>query len=164
MDRASLKRGSFSGRGSGSGCGIGPQWNGKKLTLHVDHRDGDWTNCQQENLRFLCPNCHSQEETSTNSKTYIVHTCKRCCTNFRSRVNSKGVPDHDFCSSRCGGSVATQTEKGTWPTSEKLKKLVWSSPVEIVAVTIGVSGSAVKKRCRRLGIQTPPRGYWSKSR
>jgi hypothetical protein len=31
--------------------------------LHVDHRDGDSLNRVAENLRFLCPNCHSQTPT-----------------------------------------------------------------------------------------------------
>ncbi|NDB82938.1 MAG: HNH endonuclease, partial [Alphaproteobacteria bacterium] len=32
-------------------------------TLQLDHIDGDPYNHQLENLRFLCPNCHSQTET-----------------------------------------------------------------------------------------------------
>jgi hypothetical protein len=41
-------------------CGQGPTWNGKPLMLQVDHKDGDNLNDELENLRFLCPNCHSQ--------------------------------------------------------------------------------------------------------
>jgi len=44
-------------------CGNNGAWNNKSLTLHVDHKDGDWSNCVKENLRFLCPNCHSQTNT-----------------------------------------------------------------------------------------------------
>lgn len=44
-------------------CGQGPKWNGKPLTLPIDHRDGDWSNNDKDNLRFLCPNCHSQTST-----------------------------------------------------------------------------------------------------
>ncbi|MCE4945858.1 HNH endonuclease [Streptomyces albulus] len=40
-------------------CGIEPVWQGEPLPLEVDHVDGDWRNNRIENLRFLCPNCHS---------------------------------------------------------------------------------------------------------
>ncbi len=44
-------------------CGTGTEWNGLPLVLHIDHIDGDWLNNTRENLRFLCPHCHSQTET-----------------------------------------------------------------------------------------------------
>lgn len=44
-------------------CCLGPKWNGEKLVLQIDHKDGDFLNNRLENLRFLCPNCHSQTET-----------------------------------------------------------------------------------------------------
>lgn len=46
-----------------STCGIQNAWLGQLLRLHVDHINGDWQDCRQENLRFLCPNCHSQTST-----------------------------------------------------------------------------------------------------
>ena len=39
-------------------CGL-TEWQGEKLSLHLDHIDGDNTNNSIENLRILCPNCHS---------------------------------------------------------------------------------------------------------
>ena len=46
-----------------AGCGNGGVWMLRPITLHVDHIDGDHHNCEEQNLRFLCPNCHSQTPT-----------------------------------------------------------------------------------------------------
>jgi hypothetical protein len=40
-------------------CGTEARWLGEPLPLEVDHIDGDWRNNRIENLRLLCPNCHS---------------------------------------------------------------------------------------------------------
>ena len=45
-------------------CHIGPEWNGKALSLQVDHIDGNSDNNLPDNLRLLCPNCHTQQPTS----------------------------------------------------------------------------------------------------
>lgn len=44
-------------------CGIDSTWNQQALVLQVDHKDGNCRNNKFENLRFLCPNCHSQTPT-----------------------------------------------------------------------------------------------------
>lgn len=43
-------------------CGIS-NWLDKPLTLEIDHIDGIRYHNNPENLRFLCPNCHSQTDT-----------------------------------------------------------------------------------------------------
>ena len=40
-------------------CGLS-DWNGKPITLQVDHINGDPSNHKPKNLQLLCPNCHSQ--------------------------------------------------------------------------------------------------------
>jgi len=54
------------------GCHVGSIYNGKPITLHIDHRDGNWNNNSEHNLRFLCPNCHSQTNTYGNKKRNIM--------------------------------------------------------------------------------------------
>lgn len=51
-----------------SECGVKEIYNNKPLVLHIDHIDGNWSNNKPENLRFLCPNCHSQTKTFGNKK------------------------------------------------------------------------------------------------
>lgn len=43
-------------------CGI-RDWNNKPITLQFDHIDGNPDNNTKENIRMICPNCHSQTET-----------------------------------------------------------------------------------------------------
>ncbi|MDP9182252.1 MAG: HNH endonuclease [Actinomycetota bacterium] len=45
------------------GCGTDPTWRGEPLILMIDHTNGDYRDNRRENLRFLCPNCHSQTST-----------------------------------------------------------------------------------------------------
>jgi 5-methylcytosine-specific restriction endonuclease McrA len=38
------------------------EWRGGPLRLEIDHIDGDYHNNLATNLRFLCPNCHTQTD------------------------------------------------------------------------------------------------------
>lgn len=42
-------------------CGISV-WNGKEITLQVDHINGNSGDDSPSNVRLICPNCHSQTE------------------------------------------------------------------------------------------------------
>ena len=43
-------------------CGI-TEHNKKSIVMQLDHENGDSSDHRKENLRLLCPNCHSQTET-----------------------------------------------------------------------------------------------------
>lgn len=44
-------------------CGNTGTWNGKELTLQLEHKNGIHNDHRLSNLEFLCPNCHSQTDT-----------------------------------------------------------------------------------------------------
>jgi 5-methylcytosine-specific restriction endonuclease McrA len=45
-----------------SECGLS-DWNGKPLAVQIDHVNGIKDDWRLDNLRMLCPNCHSQTPT-----------------------------------------------------------------------------------------------------
>lgn len=57
-------------------------WLGKDIKLQVDHIDGNVKNSLPSNLRWICPNCHSQTHTwgSNNIKEENRHKLKTTIT------------------------------------------------------------------------------------
>ena len=43
-------------------CGL-RDWRGQPISMHIDHINGVREDHRLQNLRMLCPNCHSQTET-----------------------------------------------------------------------------------------------------
>lgn len=61
-------------------CSLGPTWNDKPLSLQLDHINGNHYDNRLENLRMICPNCHTQTDTFTgkNKRKYERRVCSNC--------------------------------------------------------------------------------------
>jgi predicted transcriptional regulator len=139
-------------------CELGTKWKGKSLVLTLDHINGDNRDNRLSNIRLLCPNCHSQTPTfaGRSAKTYpkVRPMCVACEADIKNGAKY-------FCSNKCR---ADQDQRTVWPEPKELKKLVWELPTSHIARKLGVSDVAVSKRCKKYGIEKPPRGYWAKKR
>lgn len=73
VNRATLRRAAFKVIDYKCSCGNIGEWVGLKLTLQLDHKNGVGNDNRKENLRWLCPNCHSQTESfAGKSSTFIA--------------------------------------------------------------------------------------------
>ena len=53
-------------------CGLTDNWQNQKLILQLDHINGNRRDNRLENLRWLCPNCHSQTHSFAGKKCRMV--------------------------------------------------------------------------------------------
>lgn len=134
-------------------CGIRDEWNGRKLSLHLDHINGVNDDNRIENLRFLCPNCHSQTETFGSKRFKKNKKCEDCGT---------GVSNSSKCCFKCAAKIRPQVHKKLFISKEELEKLVWEMPTISIAEKFNVSDKTIEKKCKKLQIRKPPRGYWVK--
>jgi ribosomal protein L44E len=139
------------------GCGL-TEWMNKPIALQLDHIDGNKKNNAKENLRILCPNCHSQTHTYAGKRNTEYRTvekysaCKKCGKKIL--LNSK------LCLN-CNGF---SKRKVNHPSKEELEKMIWEKSTVKIAKDYGVSDNAVAKWCKNYGISKPPRGYWMKNK
>ena len=126
-----------------SECSLSNSWNGKPITLQVDHISGDRFDNRIENLRFLCPNCHTQ--TSTYGRMNNARPYKYCACGVRIGHKSTTCRDH---SHKKGGPGKT---KIAWPSNEELIAMLTDLPYTTVAATLGVSDNAIRRHLRRDG-------------
>jgi hypothetical protein len=117
-------------------------WQGKHLSLQLDHINGVNNDDRLENLRLLCPNCHSQTATYSgrNRKRSPQNKCIDCGTNV-GRLAAR-------CKS-CAGLVIAGKTKIKWPTNEQLLHALETKSYLALSRELGISDNAIRKRLKR---------------
>lgn len=144
-------------------CGMPPEWNGRPLTLTLDHINGKHRDDRLENLRWICPNCDRQlptyskgaEKTNMNVRNKIQHmtaieamieetkptnTCQKC----EKPISKNAV--------LCSDCYHTSTRVVERPSREELKLLIRTQSFEALGRQFGVDGNAIRKWCNAYGL------------
>jgi 5-methylcytosine-specific restriction endonuclease McrA len=125
-------------------CGNEGKWLGAKLVLILDHINGVNNDHRLENLRFLCPNCNSQQPTfAGGNRPKVEHKCE-----CGARVCKKG----SLCVS-CSMKQRVRKKKISWPPLEVLVNFLLTKTTVCVAAELGVSEAAVRKHLARKGVK-----------
>lgn len=133
-------------------CGQEAEWNGKPLTLILDHINGYNHDNRLENLRWVCPNCNMQLDTTSGKN--INHGVR----NDRYRVCMDcGAPIHIRSTrcKKCWAKFVAQTAHELNPHNiqrDELKNLIRTLPLVQVGRYYGISDNAVRKWCRKYGL------------
>jgi hypothetical protein len=96
---------------------------------------GDWSDCREENLRFMCPNCHTQTTTFGNQS--YGNRCKSC---------NKKISSKSFRCQRCAGLFGKRKKKvENRPDLPTLLKEIEELGYVGTGKKYGVSDNAVRK-------------------
>ena len=130
-------------------CGQQPFWNGKSLTLILDHINGYNKDDRLENLRWVCPNCNYQLDT-TNGKN-VNHQLRKAnyCIDCGKQISITSTR----CPS-CAGKLMGQERTLEFQESlkqkvsrEELKTLIRTTPFTQIGSKFGVTDNTIRKWC-----------------
>lgn len=131
-------------------CGQLPEHNGMKLSLQLDHINGIRNDNRIENLRILCPNCHTQTPTygRKNGRTYKQQSI---CTNCGVPVSNKSKT---LLCKRCRPHKRITSISYPPVTKDALINDIMNLPMIQIGNKYGVSDNAVRKWLRKYQLPT----------
>lgn len=122
-------------------CGNTGDWLGKPLTLQLDHINGISNDNRIENLRILCPNCHSQTPTYSGKKL----TKNKCSICSRKTTNRKTKYCRPCFIKHINPEIAKSQRKSDRPDIQVLLNDVKQMGYVKTGKKYGVSDNAIRK-------------------
>lgn len=122
-------------------CGQKPIWQDKPLTLILDHINGENKDNRLENLRWVCPNCNQQLETTGYKKIRVKNKDER--KNFCSNCGREISPKATLCV-KCLGELNRVCKH---PDRQELKDMIRTMSFVDIGKKYGVSDNAIRKWC-----------------
>ncbi len=132
-------------------CGLESVWQNEPITLQLDHINGNHRDCRRENLRILCPNCHTQTKTHSGKrlkKAKRTFFCPNCNKPFAGLGKS------------CLSCWHKERKRINFPPNDILSKLIWQINLNKIAESLDCGYTSLKNYCLDQQIQIPPMGYW----
>lgn len=126
-------------------CGQEPFWNGRELTLTLDHINGNNHDDRLENLRWVCPNCDRQLSTfagkNSNKKDKYNSREQNYCLDCGKPISYEAL--------RCEECAKIASRKIKRPEKEELYNILIENKgnFTLVGKLFNVSDNAIRKWC-----------------
>lgn len=131
-------------------CGMKPEWQGKPLTLILDHINGENHDDRLENLRWVCPNCNQQLPT-TGYKKKTASEKKNFCIDCGVEISAKAV--------RCKSCNVIYQKNRDFSSINRadFKQAIRTMPLAEAARKFTISTNELSTWCKHLGLPNTKR-------
>lgn len=133
-------------------CGQESFWNGKPLTLILDHINGKNHDNRFNNLRWVCPNCNMQLPT-TNRRKNSFGKKYNYCMDCGKKISSRSLRCVD-CVKKYKQDAAQESKPIT---REELKALIREKSFVSIGKQFNVSDNAIRKWCKVFNLPSSSR-------